>query len=109
MKFRILGPLEIADNGRVLALGTGRQLALVSLLLVNRNTVVSTERIVDDLWGASSPPTAAKIVRNSISLLRKELGDRLVTRAPGYMLRVEPGELDSERLAPADATGGGGG
>jgi YVTN family beta-propeller protein len=105
MKFRVLGPLEIADNGRVFALGTGRQLALISLLLVNRNTVVSTERIIDELWGESPPPTAAKIVRNSISLLRKELGDRLVTRAPGYLLRVEPGELDAELLEQAVVDG----
>jgi YVTN family beta-propeller protein len=98
MEFRILGPVEIADNGHVLALGSGRQLALVALLLVNRNKVVSTERIVDELWEGDPPPTAAKIVRNSVSLLRKELGDRVVTRQPGYMLRVEPGELDAERL-----------
>src|SRR4051794_34813521 len=97
MEFRILGPLEITDDGRLLALGSGRQLALVALLLVHANTVVPTERIVDELWEGQAPPTAAKIVRNSISLLRKELGDRLVTRAPGYMLRVEAGELDSER------------
>src|SRR4051794_929314 len=105
MEFRILGPLEITDDGRLLALGSGRQLALVALLLVHANTVVPTERIVDELWEGQAPPTAAKIVRNSISLLRKELGDRLVTRAPGYMLRVEPGELDSERLERAIATG----
>jgi YVTN family beta-propeller protein len=106
MEFRILGPLEIAENGRMLALGTGRQLALVALLLVHRNEVVSGDRIVEQLWGESSPPTAAKIVRNSVSLLRKELGDRLVTRSPGYLLRVEPGELDAERLEHAVADGG---
>jgi YVTN family beta-propeller protein len=59
------------------------------------------DRIVDELWGESPPPTAAKIVRNSVSLLRKELGDRLVTRPPGYLLRVDEGELDSERLQRA--------
>src|SRR5436305_11345222 len=101
MEFRVLGPLEIADDGRRLALGTGRQLALVALLLVRRNTVVPTERIVDELWEDDPPPTAAKIVRNSVSLLRKELGDRLVTRAPGYLLHVEPGELDADRLESA--------
>jgi YVTN family beta-propeller protein len=106
MDFRILGPLEIADNGRVLQLGTGRQLALVALLLVHRNEVVSGDRIVEQLWGESSPPTAGKIVRNSVSLLRKELGDRLVTRSPGYLLRVDPGELDAERLERAVADGG---
>jgi YVTN family beta-propeller protein len=101
VEFRILGPLEIADNGHVLPLGSGRQLALVALLLVQRNTVVPTDRIVDELWQGSPPPTAAKIVRNSVSRLRKELGERLVTRSPGYLLRVDPDELDAERLERA--------
>jgi DNA-binding SARP family transcriptional activator len=101
MEFRILGPLEVADEGRVLQLGTGRQLALVGLLLLHANEVLSVDRIVDELWGESPPTTAAKIVRNSVSVLRRELGDRLVTRSPGYLLRVEPGELDSERLERA--------
>jgi YVTN family beta-propeller protein len=101
MEFRVLGPLEVSDNGHELAIGSGRPLALVALLLVNRNTVVPTERIVDELWEGSPPPTAAKIVRNSVSLLRKELGDRLVTRSPGYLLRVDPGELDADRLERA--------
>jgi YVTN family beta-propeller protein len=105
MEFRILGPLEISDNGHTLALGGGRQFALVGLLLVHRNTVVPTDQIVEELWQGSPPPTASKIVRNTVSLLRKELGDRLVTRSPGYMLRVEPGELDSARLEQAVADG----
>ena len=101
MEFRILGPLEVADDGRVLSLGSGRQLALVGLLLLHRNEVVSTERLVDELWGESPPPTAGKIVRNSVSLLRKELGERLVTRPTGYLPRGESGELDAERLERA--------
>ena len=101
MDFRTLGPLEIVDEGRVLRLGSGRQLALVALLVIHANEAISVDRIVDELWGGSPPPTAAKIVRNSVSLLRRELGDRLVTSAPGYLLRVETGELDSERLEHA--------
>src|SRR5262245_48443135 len=106
MEFRILGPLEVVDDGRVAHLGSGRQLALVAALLVRANEAVSVERLVDDLWGESPPPTAAKIVRNYVSLLRRELGDRLVTRPPGYLLRVEPGERDSDVLEQAVATGG---
>jgi YVTN family beta-propeller protein len=66
---------------------------------------VSVDRLVDDLWGESPPPTAAKIVRNSVSLLRRQLGDRLVTEPPGYLLRVEADELDSERLENAVRSG----
>ena len=105
MEFRVLGPLEVVDNGRVLQLGSGRQLALVALLLLHANESVSVDRIVDELWNEAPPPTAAKIVRNNVSLLRKELGDRLLTRPPGYLLVVEDGELDSARLERAIGSG----
>src|SRR5438067_821030 len=105
MEFRILGPLEVVRDDRILKLGGGRQLALVAVLLLRANKAVSVDRLVDDLWGESPPPTAAKIVRNSVSLLRRELGDRLVTQPPGYLLRVEEGELDSDRLEQALASG----
>jgi DNA-binding SARP family transcriptional activator len=101
MEFRILGQLEVVRDGRIVPLGSGRQLALVAALLLQRNEVVSVDRLVDELWEGSPPPTAAKIVRNNVSLLRKELGERLVTRPPGYLLPVEKGELDSERLEQA--------
>jgi DNA-binding SARP family transcriptional activator/streptogramin lyase len=105
MEFRVLGPLEVVDDGRALQLGSGRQLALVAVLLLHANEAVSVDRLVDELWGEAPPSTAAKIVRNSVSLLRRELGDRLVTQAPGYLLRVEHGELDSRRLERAIESG----
>jgi YVTN family beta-propeller protein len=105
MEFRILGPLEVVDEDRTLSLGSGKQLALVAVLLLHRNEAVSVDRLVDELWDQSPPPTAAKIVRNYVSLLRRELDDRLVTRPPGYLLRVEDGELDSARLERAVADG----
>ena len=105
MEFRILGPLEVEHDGRSVPLGSGRRRALVAALLLHRNEVVSVDRLVDELWDGDPPPTAAKIVRNNVSLLRKELGDRLVTRPPGYLLRVEPGELDADRLGSALAGG----
>jgi YVTN family beta-propeller protein len=105
MEFRVLGPLEVVEGGRVVQLGSGRQLALVALLLLHANEAVSVDRVVDELWGESPPPTAAKIVRNSVSVLRKELGDRLVTQPPGYLLRVEARELDSDRLERAIESG----
>jgi YVTN family beta-propeller protein len=101
MEFRVLGPLEIVSDDRTLRLGSGRQLGLVAVLLLHANEAVSVDRLVAELWGDSPPPTAPKIVRNYVSLLRRELGDRLVTRPPGYLLRVDPGELDSARLEQA--------
>ena len=105
MEFRILGPLEVVREDRILRLGSGKQLALVAVLLLHANETVSVDRLVDELWDESPPPTAAKIVRNYVSLLRRELGDRLVTRSPGYLLRVEEGELDSDRLERAVQSG----
>src|SRR5687768_5544501 len=105
MEFRVLGPLEVADEGRVLPLGSGRQLALFAFLLLHANEAVSVDRLVDELWGDSPPSTAPKIVRNSVSLLRRELGDRLESRPPGYLLRVQEGELDSDVLERAVESG----
>jgi YVTN family beta-propeller protein len=105
MEFRILGPLEVVDDGRALRLGSGRQLALVGVLLVRANQVVSVDQLVEELWSGTPPRTAPKIVRNYASLLRRELGDRLVTTSPGYLLRVESGELDSEVLERAVESG----
>ena len=89
VEFRLLGPLEVADDDRPLALGGGKQRSLFALLLLHANQVVSTERLIDELWGESPPATVSKSVQVYVSRLRKQLGDgRLVTRAPGYMLRA---------------------
>jgi YVTN family beta-propeller protein len=105
MEFRVLGPLEVVDEGRALRLGSGKQVALVAYLLLHANEAVSVDRLVDELWDETPPPTAAKIVRNYVSLLRRELGDRLVTQSPGYLLRVVDGELDSRQLERAVTSG----
>jgi DNA-binding SARP family transcriptional activator/streptogramin lyase len=109
MEYRILGPLEVFDRGVELRLGGRQQRALLALLLLRRNTHVSTDRMIDELWGERSPPTAAKIVRNLVASLRKTLGDdRLVTRRGGYELRVGAGELDLDRFELLLAGGRGG-
>jgi DNA-binding SARP family transcriptional activator len=95
MKFRLLGPLEVAEQDRLLALGGRKQRSLLAVLLLQANEVVSTERLIDELWGESPPSTVGKSVQVYVSRLRKQLGeDRLITRAPGYLLRVDPSELD---------------
>jgi DNA-binding SARP family transcriptional activator len=95
MEFRILGPLEVRADDRVLDLGGRKQRSLLAVLLVHANEVVSSDRLIDELWGEDVPPTAAKTVQVFVSRLRKVLGDDvLLTRAPGYLLRVDPGSLD---------------
>ncbi|MGE5273911.1 MAG: BTAD domain-containing putative transcriptional regulator [Verrucomicrobiota bacterium] len=96
MEFRLLGPLEIVDDeGHSIAVRTGHQRALLAVLLLHANEPLSTDRLIDELWGERSPPTAAKIVQNCVSQLRRTLGDqRLVTRDHSYLLHVEDRELD---------------
>ncbi len=103
MEFRILGPLE-AHDGRALRLGGPKQRAVLALLLLHRNAAVSVDELIDGLWGEAPPATAAKVVQVYVSRLRRLLdpapggGRRLVTRPPGYLLEVAPGELDLERF-----------
>jgi DNA-binding SARP family transcriptional activator len=115
MDFRILGPLEVSEHGRSVALGGPKQRSVLALLLLHANETVSVDRIVAALWD-DPPPTAIKSIQMRVSSLRKDLGaDRVRTRAPGYVLRVAPGELDLSRFRdlvdaaraadPADAAG----
>src|SRR3954465_12091560 len=99
MDFRILGRLDVRGDNRELSLGGGKQRALLALLLIHPNESLSTDRLIEELWEESPPPTAAKILQNHVSQLRRVLGaDRLQTHGGGYRLRVEPGELDVDRF-----------
>lgn len=103
VEFRILGPLEILDDGRPIQLGAAREEAVLGILLLHPNEVVSTERLIDELWGSSPSSTAAKTVQVYISRLRRALqaasGDQVVaTRAPGYVVQLEPEQLDAARF-----------
>jgi DNA-binding SARP family transcriptional activator len=97
--FRILGPLEVSDETGPLLLGGQKQRAVLAMLLLEPGRVVSTDRLIDALWGEHPPRTATTSLQNFISQLRKTLGpDVLETKPPGYRLRVRPGELDLDRF-----------
>ena len=99
MEFRILGPLEVLSDGQALDLGGQKHRVLLALLLLEANRVVSRDRLIDALWEEEPPETAVKALQVYISQLRKQLGkERLQTKAPGYLLRVEPDELDLARF-----------
>jgi DNA-binding SARP family transcriptional activator len=100
VEFRILGPLEVVEQGRVLTLGGSRQRSLLALLLTRANEVVSADRLIDELWEARPPRTAANALQYHVSRLRKALapGEAIVTREPGYLIRVGPDELDLFRF-----------
>ena len=103
MEFRILGPVEVWDGAQRLDLGGSKPRALLAVLLLRANQVVSTDQLVDQLWGEAPPPTARNLVQVYVSRLRQALhqsrdrsptASALATRPSGYLLQVEPGDLD---------------
>ena len=98
-EFFVLGPLEAIVDGSPIRLQAEKPRALLAVLLLNRNRVVSTSELIDQLWGDDPPETATSALQVYVSQLRKVLGpDRVSTKAPGYSLRIEPGELDLDRF-----------
>ena len=102
MEFGILGPLAVLREGTVVDLGHAKQRAVLGVLLLHRGEVVSAERLIDELWGESPPPTATKIVQVYVSRLRKALDDAAATlvrtQAPGYVFQLEQGVVDADRF-----------
>ncbi len=111
LEFRILGPLSVRVDAVAVPIGGPKQRALLALLLLSANRVVSRERLIEELFAEQSLTSADHALRNQVSRLRKVLAPaaggepRLVARAPGYLLRVEPGELDLERFERLAAAG----
>ena len=99
MRFRLLGPLEVEDEGRAIDIRRAQQRALLAVLLLNANRVVSTDSLIDALWEERIPDTATKALQVHVSQLRRRLdATRLETKAPGYLLRVADGEYDVHDL-----------
>ena len=95
MHARILGSFQLEDSGRRIPMGGARQRAVLVSLLLHANEVVPSEQILIDLWGEDSSVSAANSLQAAISRLRRVLPPgRLMTRPPGYVLRVFPDELD---------------
>src|SRR5881275_3214842 len=101
MEYRILGPLEVLEEGRQLEVGRLKERTVLAVLLLHANEFVSRERLIDELWGVAPPPTARKAVNVYLSKLRKTLsgagGDRIATADGGYRLVVDRDLLDAER------------
>src|SRR5436305_4218421 len=99
MEFRILGPLEVIDDGRPLRLERRLSRALLAYLLLHANEPVSSDRLVDQLWGETAPRTATASLQNTISRLRKTIGAERIRHDPaGYVLRVDPESFDLARF-----------
>jgi DNA-binding SARP family transcriptional activator len=100
VEFRILGPLEVVEAGRSLPLGGKRQRALLALLLTRANQVVSSDRLIDELWGERPPKAARNTIQFYVSRLRRMLAPHevIATRPPGYLIQIEPEQLDLHRF-----------
>jgi YVTN family beta-propeller protein len=105
VEFRVLGPLEVVRDGVAIPLRRPRLRALLALLLLHANEVVSSDRLIDALWGDDPPRNAANALQTTISRLRKELldgnngaGELIRTRPPGYVIEVAPDALDLTRF-----------
>jgi len=97
--FRVLGPLEVAAEGRPVPLGGPKQRAVLAHLLVRANTIVPADTLIDEVWGDSPPPAARASLQSYVSNLRRAIGDgRIVGVRPGYLLRADPEEIDAERV-----------
>jgi predicted ATPase/DNA-binding SARP family transcriptional activator len=114
VEFRILGPVDVWSGGRPLALQGGAQRALLAALLLHANRPVSADRLIDELWDERAGAGAVKRLQVAISRLRRALGQMstdqagdgvLATLPGGYMLRVEPEQLDAERFERLVAEG----
>jgi DNA-binding SARP family transcriptional activator len=110
MDFRILGPLEVLDEDRAIALPGTKPRALLALLLLHANETVTADWLIDELWGERPPAAAAKTLQMHISRLRKVLGggdgtSPIATRDRGYRLEIDPDQLDAHRFESLVAQG----
>ncbi|WP_412543889.1 BTAD domain-containing putative transcriptional regulator [Longispora sp. K20-0274] len=111
MFVRLLGPVDVVDGDEVVPVRGPRRRAVLATLALGRGTVVSTDRLVEAVWGAGAPPGAPVTLQSHVSYLRTVLGDRaaIVSRAPGYLLDLGDDGTDvavAERLIGRDARSG---
>ena len=111
MRFRILGPLEVLSPDGWTAISAPKWRSLLACLLVRPGQLVPTDYLIFELWGDAPPSTANNLVSIYVHQLKKVIGDTdrriLVYRAPGYMLRVAPGDVDIEQFESLAAEGRG--
>jgi basic membrane lipoprotein Med (substrate-binding protein (PBP1-ABC) superfamily)/DNA-binding SARP family transcriptional activator len=108
--YSILGSLEVVVDGRALELGPPKQRTLLAVLLLHANQLVTSERLIELVWGDSSPRTAAHSVQVYVSDLRRRFDaagavDVIATRGPGYVLHAADEALDTQRFEGLVVTG----
>jgi DNA-binding SARP family transcriptional activator/ABC-type glycerol-3-phosphate transport system substrate-binding protein len=99
MQVRVLGPIEVSGENGPVSLGGPKQRSVLAHLIVRANHVVPTDTLIDQVWGEEPPAAARTSLQAYVSNLRRALGaERLEGRAPGYVLHLEPAELDASRF-----------
>src|SRR6266576_72392 len=112
-EFNVLGPLEACRDGKALRLGSIKHRMLLAKLLLRPNEAVSTDELIDVVWGHNPPATVRQSLQNHVAALRKaiEVGwpgnppALLLTRTPGYLLQVGEGQVDLQRFQALVAQG----
>jgi DNA-binding SARP family transcriptional activator len=109
MEFQLLGPLRVGRAGSDIPIGASKIRVLLAALLLDANSVVPTDRLIEVLWGERPPASATASLHNHLRRLRGLLGDedgkRIRAVAPGFLILVEPGELDTDRFTDLCAAG----
>ena len=98
LEFRVLGPLEVIRDDQVVAIGGAKRRGVLAMLVLEAGRVVSIDRLVDGVWGDEPPETAVTALHGHVSHLRRAIGPALVTKAPGYVLEVDPDAVDTHRF-----------
>jgi DNA-binding SARP family transcriptional activator len=99
VEFGLLGPLVVRRDGVMVAVPKGKQRSLLAALLLHADCLVTVDQLAELLWATEAPPPSAAVtVRNYVMRLRRTLGavgqDRIMTQPSGYLIHVDPGELD---------------
>jgi len=95
LEYRLLGPLEVERSGQPVRVGGAKARAVLAMLVLDANRVVSTTRLIEGVWGEDPPDGAGATLQVHVSNLRKALGPgALETRAPGYLLDVPRDAVD---------------
>src|SRR5262245_53927006 len=99
MEYLILGPLEVRDGVRAVSVRRKKSRATLAVLLLRSGEFVSTDVLIEEIWGAAPPKTARDALHNCVHQLRRELGDDVIVRRDSsYLLRIEPDQLDLARF-----------
>jgi DNA-binding SARP family transcriptional activator/class 3 adenylate cyclase len=99
MEFQVLGPLAVIGPRGPIKIGSGLQRAILALLVLHVGETISTEHLIDEVWGDDPPPSAQHAIGVHVSRLRQALGvDCIETQPHGYRLRAEGSVIDLGRF-----------